>query len=436
MLKHLAASQKGHDHADQSEWHVNESDDSSTDASLTESRRDTRKLAGAMLLGSFLVRDAGAIDLEETSAYGAAILLPQLGRSLSWPRFIVWLCIRSYIFLFLSMGIQFSLLRLISKEESVLDLFSGQMYLCDFSGGERGPGGTDVAPSRMYPFDIWITRSFVKDSLKAVFPQLKDQIESSVDVGEYALESFPARRVCCFIFVMAMLSEMLLIGKMMQLFWHVPSEAESWINLQDPDKKEGTWLDRVDIRIAGIPRVWKIFYIATVLIPKMLIWKLTSQTGVTFLMETASIEDLIINSMAMAFILNIDEMICGIMMSEAERVMLKMCADYPLYDVHEEARLSNGQILERYHVRQGWSYLRPRDLYHFLPMKLIINLALLWILMWDYYQRHCDQDSTGRYVSKAVYTPTNSDFSFFRTILPNFFDGQYDKDPFWTWKEA
>ncbi|CAL1163525.1 unnamed protein product [Cladocopium goreaui] len=45
--------------------------------------------------------------------------------------------------------------------------------------------GTTYSMPRLYSFPIWSTRVFVRDSLKAVFPDLADQIDAKVDPGEY-----------------------------------------------------------------------------------------------------------------------------------------------------------------------------------------------------------------------------------------------------------
>eukprot|EP00435_Cladocopium_sp_Y103_P021936 s875_g5.t1 len=84
--------------------------------------------------------------------YGAALLMPQLARSAGYPKNLVILCLRSYIFLAVNYVCQVLVLYMIAKEELIWDAFAGQMFLCDFgrNAGDCpngpdcvGPGATD-----------------------------------------------------------------------------------------------------------------------------------------------------------------------------------------------------------------------------------------------------------------------------------------------------
>eukprot|EP00913_Durusdinium_trenchii_P002920 g2707.t1 len=247
-----------------------------------------------------------------------------------------------------------------------------------------GPSGTEITPPRLYSFDIWTTRIFVRESLKAIFPDKQerrcdlvtpmhkhDDIQDLIDPGEYGLESYWCRLLCCILFVMSMLKEATNIIGMGKVLYYPPTRADSWlgegmgdsqadivqadldsgdvktipVSSDDPedaransrqsvlgDKKRSTrllssedlasaavppsgdvfeeeMLDSIDLKIAGMPLMWKVINAVCILLPKILVWKLTVQTGITFLMETASISDLVVNSIALTFILSIDEMI-------------------------------------------------------------------------------------------------------------------------------
>ncbi|CAJ1388092.1 unnamed protein product [Effrenium voratum] len=96
-----------------------------------------------------------------------------------------------------------------------------------------------------------------------------------------------------------------------------------------------------------MPLAWKVINAVLILLPKMLVWKLTVQTGVVFLMETASISDLVVNSIALTFILSIDEMICETLTSQSTLSMLARCKDYPLFE-KELSHLTDEEIEMRY----------------------------------------------------------------------------------------
>merc|ERR1719183_1177225 len=147
------------------------------------------------------------------------------------------LAVRAWMFLLINVFLQAYLLKMIAKEEYVMDMFGGQMYLCDFGAflencpgpGCRGPGGTEITGPRLYSWDAIVNRNFVKDSLKAVFPDKIQAIDEKVDVGEYGLESYYCRCICCFIFMMSCMGEFVITGKMAQLLWTIPTKAEPWL---------------------------------------------------------------------------------------------------------------------------------------------------------------------------------------------------------------
>merc|ERR1719359_959667 len=102
------------------------------------------------------------------------------------------------------------MLYMISKEERINDKFGGKMHLCNFGAGLPdcpensdciGPRGTSYTPERLYDFDLWIARVFLRDSLASLFPDRLSDIDRVADPGEYGLESYYLRLACCFLFV-------------------------------------------------------------------------------------------------------------------------------------------------------------------------------------------------------------------------------------------
>jgi len=400
------------------------------------------RLASAKLIGNFVRKDRGTLNVEKDSVYGAAILIPQLARSAEWPKFLTFLTFRAYIFHVLNIVVQGWLLLMIAKEESVMDLFGGQMYLCDFgafltdcpgSPGCIGPGGTPISAPRMYPWAQWNTRNFVRDSLKAVFPEKLREIAESVDPGEYGVESYGCRWLCCFIYMMSVMNELHLIVRMWMLLFHVPTSSESWIQLEPDASPTDDWEDQVRLGVAGMPRSWKLFNALLVLGPKCMLWKITAEAGVTLLMETSSIEDLIVNSVALSFVLNIDEMICETLMSDATRVMLEKCEDFNLYEVNEEDALSESQVLELHDEQQSLSLsrLRLKDAVLLLPPKLLAVVALTGIFVYEYYWTHCFQSEYQRYFSRDMFLPTGTDFGVLNAFFPRFFRVPTEDKPYW-----
>merc|ERR1719310_2605160 len=81
-------------------------------------------------------------------------------------------------------------------------------------------------------------------------------------------------------------------------------------------------LDNVHLRLAGMPIIWKVLSIILICVPKLMLWKLTITAGTTFLFETGGIEDVIVNSVALTFILGIDELMFENLMSTSVRAMI------------------------------------------------------------------------------------------------------------------
>lgn len=397
--------------------------------------------------------------LEKTSVYGAAILIPQIGRSSGWTCDLIFLTLKVYIFLFLNVVIQFWLLSAIEKEESVMDLFAGQMYLCDFGAPiDRcpddpsclGPGGTDITGPRLYSYQAWSLRNFVKDTLKDVFPDKIDQVEQMVDPGEYGAESRAVRWLCCFIFMMDVMNELENIVHMVRFFWCVPTEAQSWIDVVGVhnDDDEGSIEPELQVKVAGMPLFWKILGILTILVPKAFLWKLTAEAGVCFLMETAAIDDMIVNAIGLTFILQVDESICSFLMSSLTQQLLEECEEPPLSDMQAPLTMEEAAShSESYRVVHGQSEAEEegsvakmsKSLQDFsqaslnlVPARLLTACALTGGFLLKYYFNHCVWRSDGWwFASKDMHRPKDTEFGMMNAVFPSWFPVAAEDEPFW-----
>ena len=72
--------------------------------------------------------------------------------------------------------------------------FGGKMNLCDFGaqlhmcpGGNNcmGPGGTVYSPERLYNWNVWYGRKFLRDSFLAMFPDRAEELAEKVYQSEY-----------------------------------------------------------------------------------------------------------------------------------------------------------------------------------------------------------------------------------------------------------
>lgn len=414
-----------------------------------EQKEYRKKLSAARMVVGFAKRQVGYVTLDTDSVYGAAILMPQLARTAGWEKFLTFLAIRSWIFLFLNILVQGYAVYFVAMEERVMDDFAGQMFLCDFGvqvdvgscpgGGSKclGPGGTEVSLPRIYNWAQWSTRSYVRDSLKVLFPDRAEEIEAKVDPGEYGVEAYNCRLLCCFIFIVSVMNDLVHTLDMLRMLYRIPTTDEDWFEADDhvDNDTDVLSLDHVKVKIAGMPCLWKMLNVLFVVIPKFMIWKLLSESGIMFLMETSSIEDVIVNAVAMAFLLNIDEMLCAVLMSQESKTLLQKLEGTPLYDSDEWKNWSNDKILEEYeHHWKEKSELA--DFLALIPVKLIACFGLTFVFVFEYYARNCIRNGEGGFVSRPMYLPTSSNFGFLTAFFPNFFPLEKQDEAYWSMPEG
>jgi len=408
--------------------------------------REQARVAGAKMLHCFENQKMVNVSkLERNSVYGAAILVPQVARSTGWPKSFVFLSIQSYFFLIANCGMQSTLLVLIQKEQKVMNLFGGQMHLCDFGAhldncpngpGCTGPAGSNITAPRMYSYPLWSTRTFVRDSLKTVFPRHANSIDEKIDPGEYGVESYSCRCLCCFIFMMHVIDDAILCYEMFNLLYSVPPRTDLWIEPhEEGDSDDTSELAGVRIKVAGMPRHWKALNFLVVFIPKVLIWKLTAQSGVMFLMETSDIADTVINTVGLTFVLQIDEIICETMMSKLVNKLLEDVEDMSFCGwTDNEAVMSDGEIMEKHNREQHLTSITNitlHDILDVLPKKFLCTIALTLAFLFDYYFQSCVRSKDGAWVSHSMYLPKSTSLSWLVAFFPDFFETPSEPNPFW-----
>eukprot|EP00929_Paragymnodinium_shiwhaense_P114051 TRINITY_DN82367_c0_g1_i1.p1 TRINITY_DN82367_c0_g1~~TRINITY_DN82367_c0_g1_i1.p1 ORF type:complete len:419 (-),score=70.45 TRINITY_DN82367_c0_g1_i1:99-1355(-) len=407
-----------------------------------------QRLPAAKLLGMLEKREAGTVGVE-SNVYGSAMALPQIARSLEWPVMMRGLVVRAYFFLFFNVFIQIMLLYYVVKEFDVVDRFGGMMSLCNFGAnmvncpdgpGCTGPGGSQYTPSRLYSWDAIVSRTFTRDALIAVFPDRENEIKENLDVGEYGLESLTCRILCVFLFMNSMMSEFWVIYDMIQMLIKVPTRDESWVKYEVPvwaskaqvkDVLGCSELDFVNIQVSGMPFVWKVVNAVFVVFPKVILWKFACEVGTFFLMETAAMDDLIVNSVALNFILSIDELFFQTLTIDAVRWLLAHCDGFRLYDLHEEEMATDAQTLEKFAGQVKHGFFGLQNLLGYLPMRLIICIAWTLFFLFTYYHKECQRDEDGAWLSKPMYLPKSFDLGFLPAFFPRFFAMETEDTPYW-----
>lgn len=413
--------------------------------SLPDEDKNAYIAAGKAL--SFLIKmeTIGVCGLERSSVYGAAVALPQVARSTGYGRTMTSFAIRSYLFLLINIAMQLFLLSMIGEEAHVMSAFAGQPHLCDFAkriencpgaGGSskgssapncQGPGGTPFSFPRLYDFHSWATRTFVRDSMKEIFPDRKEDIQSLADPGEYGMENYYCRLLCCFIFMMAVMEDLRSTMNVVHLLINIPTENGKWIRYEKPsweDKDQAklihTWreLDLVKFGVAGMPLKWKFINFVCVVIPKFIIWLVLAISGNYFLMETAGIVDVIMNSVALTFILNIDEMIFATFTTVAVKHMMANMEDFELFNVDNEENETEEEALHRFCREEFGARSWCNFISKLNPKRIVVVIIGLAFFNIQYYYTNCEKASDGSWLSVPLYQPTHVRFNPVAWVFP------------------
>ncbi|CAJ1346531.1 unnamed protein product [Effrenium voratum] len=411
------------------------------------------QVAAAKLMGILWAKEPSQVRLDQ-SLYGAAFVLPQIARSAGWPKMLRVLVIKTWVVLFLNYAVQFAVLYMIAKENMVWDLFSGQMYLCDFGRDAEscpdgpnciGPGGTVFTNTRYYGWGQWSTRTYARDAFKAMFPEFSPEISKYSDPGEYGVESSTCRVLCCALFIVTVLSDLLGSFNLAFIMNSVPSQDDLWIDWDPPG---GDWaskeyakkvtgsneMDFVKLKIAGMPFHWKVLNWLLILLPKLCLWKVTTEAGICFLMETQGIEDVVVNSVALSFILQIDELLCQEMMNEKVHQILAKLEVHLLDEgdnIHDLERMTDQGLYEKnqQEIVGRWN---PRDLWSLVPMKLLTVGAITWGFVYRYYATNCVHNEADGLVSKPLGLPVSTNLPVSSAFLQSFFPPPREEKFFWS----
>jgi len=343
---------------------------------------------------------------------------------------------------------------MISKEERVMSKYGGQMHLCDFGAEIQncphgtnciGPGGTTYTSARLYDWEMWNTRVYVRDSFKALFPDRADDIMDKVDPGEYGLESYHLRVVSCLLFVIGCWGDFMSTMSMFHLLRSVPSVGEPWMSYEvpkwDPSKEHAkqvhgwTELNLVKFKVAGMPVKWKITNFIFVWFPKVYLWLVTLDAGVVFLLETAVIEDMIINAVALAFILAIDELICSTLVSPISLYMTGNLEPFEIFCLADEEDDTEKDAYDKHQLDKNWSICSLSLWTYIIPNRLILICMTTAFFVCKYYLEHCVRQEDGSMISSPIYLPKSETLSFLTFLsgpIPGLFKVETLKGAVWS----
>jgi len=399
----------------------------------------------------------GSTVLPKGSVYGAAIAIPQIARSSGWSGSMLALTVRCYLFLTINVGLQVFLMAMIGEESGVMNNFAGKMHLCDFGAGAGvepdcggridclGPSGTLTSAPRLYDFDIWNLRVFAKLSLESILPGtpfVRDEVDKLVDPGEWGIQNYFCRYACFFLFLMAVMDDLNSSTAILSLLWQVPSKCEKWISYDLPEwgakasikrVKGLTELDLVSFKVAGMPRHWKVVNFILVVVPKTILWYICCSLGFHFLMETASITGSIMNSLALAFILDMDEMVFDTLTTQVSKHMMENLEDFSAESHDHEEDMHDVHVIKEYmekEVKNGYDY--KRFFFLLIPRRLLKIVLLDLLFTAKYYLMNCERQEDGSWVSVKMFVPEGVNFKPLQFLFGGMDLDPTQKEPYWS----
>merc|ERR550534_1931944 len=374
--------------------------------------------------------------------------MPQISRSCGWPWDLLGLCVRNYVCLGLNIILQGYILYLLNEEELIFNKLAGRMYMCsmgeDLKNCPDGPGcigplGTRYTPSRVYDWGTWSTRVFARDALTLLFPDRKEEIMERIDPGEFGMEDSACRLVCTFLFALTLMGELDGVLSMLKVLIFAPTGAQSWVHYEGPAWADRSYakavhgwgeLDLVKIEVSGIPLGWKAVNFCCVFAPKVILWIMILLAGTTFLMETSSIDSIIVNSTALGFILSIDELLFSSLSTPMSLHMMERLQFTSLFDTSAEEELEDDLVL-------GWheelkSIVSPwLCITNLIPGKLLLVVIVWFLALAGYFSANCEPSEDGTWVSQRVYAPRDTSLSVCEAFLPSLFPVEHEADPVW-----
>jgi hypothetical protein len=362
--------------------------------------------------------------LDSDDPWDTTIGLIQLARSTGWNLHFSMLALRQFIRLFFAALIQWAILRYFGYSLMTMQPYGGQPWLCnmgeDFMDCSEtdpgpnciGPGGQPYTKASLFSdFGTWSSRMFLRDSLAAIYADdplgapMTDKIydKGNIDPGEYGLEDSTIRYLALLLFAIQIQAELRsIIDSLVVISW-CPCTNDPWLSA-DSDAKTN---DEVHFVHGGIPWYWKIFSYFIILF-KLAVAMFTGVLGTRFLLDTAAIQDLIFNSLALTFIFTLDDLIQSAWSTkEPQRMMEKL----------EPIKTD----------REHWFTMMKDCCHEYLPIPVESILAILLVICWVYFifWGHCVEGKNGGLVSGEVHAVEYGHYF----ILPWFWE--YTTIPQW-----
>merc|ERR1712206_77617 len=109
-----------------------------------------------------------------------------------------------------------------------------------------------------------------------------------------------------------------------------------------------------NITVHGIPPSWKVFTIVVNLLPRTCICILLALAGTDFLVSSDDCGDLILNSVALGFLITIDEMLYSAVVFKSSQKNIDDCDELTVY--HDSFAFGEGCLRYRLNTYATWLF--------------------------------------------------------------------------------
>jgi hypothetical protein len=159
-------------------------------------------------------------------------------------------------------------------------------------------------------------------------------------------------------------------------------------------------------------------------------------------MESAGIDDLIVNSTALSFLLNLDEMILAAVNCDSLSHLLESCDRFEISRIDAELQdemmdRTPSKVMGGTHHRRSNKIdtetaplSRLDRLINISPTHLIFVFLMTCAWISFYYIKHCDSVD-GRWISKPLHVPKTLTFTSLNSLFPYFFPVPREQEPSW-----
>mmetsp|Transcript_9068 Transcript_9068/g.25334 ORF Transcript_9068/g.25334 Transcript_9068/m.25334 type:complete len:475 (-) Transcript_9068:140-1564(-) len=307
-------------------------------------------------------------NLPNDTLYTASIVMPMIARSSGYKLTFTAIAVKMVVLNLVCIALQLGLISSFNHARVVLPALDGAPNICTYGQDTgntytpHGPLGIKLERNRRNietDFTMVMVRNTLHEVMKRV--NVTNDIIGPVDLG---MESATCRLVCIGVFCIAILAEVFTMIDLARFLWYVPAEgpaprAEEGLLEASPETKEchkatkrwvtfssdakskvmrESWhltgrnnLDSVRFKASAMPWSWKVV-VSLLLMAHCTVITLTFWNGLAFLMNTGAILDLVLNTLSLTFILELDNLLFFTLARGVTKEILKRIEPLSLHE--------------------------------------------------------------------------------------------------------